>query len=258
MFFLANSTFSVPRITPRRNTLLKAGVDIVYARHVESSPLDFSLSSHRHSYIWVLSLDLVLSIHNKYWGTYSVDYLVNVGGPVSLVLDLRIDHDRFASRTDPSLNGQLHYPNDIDKSLNETVTDKMRKYHTDYNNNPLSVVSFIPDIPITSGRLHSEFIRLLFLQTHRETDRFFATSGVQITQPNRGLFHFHHVPFSATLKTKVGSTLAKTAALRVNLNVDGVPIPSKTRTHPTHSETSRLLNSSLSSGVPVPRTTQCM
>ncbi len=36
----------------------------------------------------------------------------------------------------------------------------------------------MPAIASTSGRLHSEFVRLLFLQTHRETDRFFAASGV--------------------------------------------------------------------------------
>jgi hypothetical protein len=50
------------------------------------------------------------------------------------------------------------------------------------------------------------------------------------------------------LKAKVGSTLAKAAALRINLNVDGVPITSKTHTHPSHSQTSRLLTSSLSLG----------
>ena len=50
------------------------------------------------------------------------------------------------------------------------------KYRADYNNNPPSPVAFIPDITSTSGRLHSEFVRLLFLQTHRETDRFFAAS----------------------------------------------------------------------------------
>jgi hypothetical protein len=74
----------------------------------------------------------------------------------------------------------LQNPNDIDKSLNETTTDKIRKYHTDYNNNPPSTVSFMSDIASTSGRLHSEFIRLLFIQSHRETDRFFAVSGVQL------------------------------------------------------------------------------
>jgi hypothetical protein len=67
-------------------------------------------------------------------------------------------------------------------------------------------------------------------------------SGVQLAQPNRGLFHFRRAAFSATLKAKVGSTLAKAAALRVNLNVDGVPITSKTHTHPSHSQTSRYAN----------------
>jgi hypothetical protein len=45
-------------------------------------------------------------------------YLLNELGPVTLVLELRIVHERFASRSDPSLNGHLHYPNDIDGSLN--------------------------------------------------------------------------------------------------------------------------------------------
>ena len=111
----------------------------------------------------------------------------------------------------------------------------------------------MPAIASTSGRLHSEFVRLLFLQTHRETDRFFAASGVQLAQTQRGMFHFQRAAFSAQIKVKVGSTLAKAAALRVNLNVDGVPITSKTHTHTSHSQTSRLLTSSLSLGVPVPQ-----
>jgi hypothetical protein len=78
----------------------------------------------------------------------------------------------------------------MDKSLNETVTDKIRKYRADCNNNPPHTVSFMSDILSTSGRLHSEFIRLLFLQTHRETDRFFAVSGAQLPETDRGLFHF--------------------------------------------------------------------
>ena len=77
-------------------------------------------------------------------------YLANAVDPVPLVLDLRITHERFRSSSDPSLNGNLHYPNDIVRSLNEAVTDKIRKYHVDYNNPP-SVVSFIPAITSTSG-----------------------------------------------------------------------------------------------------------
>ncbi len=58
-------------------------------------------------------------------------------------MDLHIAHDRFGSSSDPSLNGHLHYPNDIDKSLNEADTDKIRKYRSDNNNNPPTVVSFM-------------------------------------------------------------------------------------------------------------------
>ncbi len=105
-------------------------------------------------------------------------YLANAADPVPLVLDLRLTHDRFDSRSDPTLNGRLHY-NDIDKSLNEPTNDKIRKYRVDYNNNPPNTVVFMSAIAGTNGRLHSDFIRLLFLQDHRETDRFFSVSGVQ-------------------------------------------------------------------------------
>ena len=185
-------------------------------------------------------------------------YLANEAGPVPLVLDLRIAHDRVGSSADPTLNGHLKYPNNLDQSLNDGAPDKIRKYRDD-NNRPPSVVSFMSAIASTSVRLHSEFVRLLFLQAHRETDRFFAASGVQLAQTNpSGQFHFRRAAFSQQLKGKVGLALAKAAALRINLNRDGAPIASKSHTHPSHSQTSRLLTSSLSLGVPVPRPTQCV
>jgi hypothetical protein len=104
-------------------------------------------------------------------------YLVNAAGPVPLVLDLLIAHDRFGSISDPSINGTLHYPNDIDRSLNEDATDKIRKYRADYKYRPPTSISFMPAIA-------SKFVCLLFLQTHRETDRFFAASGVTVRMCN--------------------------------------------------------------------------
>ncbi len=54
-------------------------------------------------------------------------YLANEAGPVPLVLDLRIAHDRMGSSADPSLNGHLKYPNNFDQSLNDAAADKVRK-----------------------------------------------------------------------------------------------------------------------------------
>ncbi len=175
-----------------------------------------------------------------------------------MVLDLCVAHDRVPSSADPVSNGHLRYPNNLDQSLNDTTTDKLRKYHTDYNFNPSRGVGFMSTIPGTSGRLHSEFFRILFLQTHRETDRFFATLGVLSAQSDRGFFHYLRAAFSSLIKSRVGNILAKTAALRININLDGSSITSTSHTHPSHSQTSRLLTSSLSLGVPVPRPTQCL
>ena len=91
---------------------------------------------------------------------------------------------------------------------------------------------------------------------------FFSDSGVQSAQFDRGYFHFRRTVFSSMLKSKCGNILAKAAVLRMNLNLDGSPITSQSHTHPSNSQTSRLLTSSLSLGVPVltpvPRPTQCM
>ena len=89
-------------------------------------------------------------------------YLANAAGPVPLVLDLRIAHERWGSSSNPSLNGYLHYPADIDRTLNEAAADRILQYRADYNNRPSDAISFMPAIASTSGRLHCEFVRLLF------------------------------------------------------------------------------------------------
>ena len=95
-----------------------------------------------------------------------------------------------ASRSNPSLNGHLHDPDDIDRTLNEVDVDKVLQYRVDYNNRPSYTITFMPAIDSTSGRLR--------------------------------------------------------------------PIPSRSHTHPSHTQNSRLLTSSLSLGVPVPCVTQCV
>jgi hypothetical protein len=180
---------------------------------------------------------------------------------VSFVLDLHIAHDRVGSSTDPTLNGHLKYRNNLDQSLNDAAVDTIRKYRVDYNNNPPSTVSFMPVIVSTSGRLHSEFVRLLFLQTHRETDRFFCNFRSSACVNRLWSFPLPPCDFlcdSDHLKSKDVLSLAKAASLRITFNLDGVSIISKSHTHPSHSQTSRLLTSSLSLGIPVPRSTQCI
>ena len=48
-----------------------------------------------------------------------------------LVLDLRITHEGIERSSDLSLNGNLRYPNDKDRSLNEAAVDKILKYRAE-------------------------------------------------------------------------------------------------------------------------------
>jgi hypothetical protein len=53
------------------------------------------------------------------------------------------------------------------------------------------------------------------------------------------------------MKSECGNILTEAVTLRIILNIDGVPVASRSHNHPSHSETSHLLTSSLSLGVPV-------
>jgi hypothetical protein len=152
--------------------------------------------------------------------------------------------------------GPTHHT--CDRWGSSSDTSLIRVYRTDYNNRPSNDIFFMSTTS-TSGRLHSEFVLLLFLQVHRQTDRFFAAAGVvQFVSSTSNHFHYRHGTFSSHINSKIGNILGKDAALRINLNIDGAPITSKSHTHPSHSQTCRLLTSSLSLGMSVPRATQVM
>jgi hypothetical protein len=69
---------------------------------------------------------------------------------------------------------------------------------TKYDSIPLIIII----VPLTLSplyllllvhRIHCEFVCLLFLQTHRETDHYFVTSGVQLVQSISDQLHYHLV-----------------------------------------------------------------
>jgi hypothetical protein len=82
--------------------------------------------------------------------------------------------------------------------------------------------------------------------------------AAQLAQSTSGQLHFRRTAVVSQLKSKLDNILAKTTALRIMLNIDVTPVASRSHTHPSHSQTSLLLTSSLSLGVPVPRVTQCI
>ncbi len=68
------------------------------------------------------------------------------------------------------------------------------------------------------------------------------------------ILYFYYI--NARRKKRLVNILA--AALRIKLNIDVAPVASRSHTHLSHSQPSRLLSSSLSFGLPFPRSTQCV
>ena len=74
-----------------------------------------------------------------------------------------------------------------------------------------------------------ELLRLLFLHAHRETMRFFEIFDDVHAQPHTSRFTYRRAAFFNTLKSKTGLMVARAAALRTNINIDGRPLPTQKR-----------------------------
>ena len=145
------------------------------------------------------------------------NYLRDQAGSRSLVFDLSITHDRYGSSSHPLQNGRLTYPQDIDAPLHIAAQRKTNTYRQEYAQN--QNISFLPAITSTSTRMHGEFLRLLFLQAHRETEAHFTATGVPSQRNQSDSFRFKRAAFFQSLKSKVELAAAKAAALLLSHNL---------------------------------------
>ena len=108
-------------------------------------------------------------------------------------------------------NSSLSNP---DKDLDEKAASKIAKYRELYRDHRRQL-DFVPAIASTSGRIHSELLRLLFLHAHRETTRFFEIFDDKHAQPHTSRFTYRRAAFFNTLKNKTESLhcVAKRGAL---------------------------------------------
>ncbi len=103
------------------------------------------------------------------------------------VFDLSIAHDRFGSSSHVQQNGCLSHPQDLDALLHIAEQRKIAAYQQQYADN--QNISFLPAIVSTSTRIHGEFLRLLFLQAHRETEAHFTAIGMSSQRINTEAVH---------------------------------------------------------------------
>jgi hypothetical protein len=176
-------------------------------------------------------------------------YLRDAAGSRSLVFDLSITHDRIGSSCHVQQNGSLSHKQDLDAPLRMAAQRKINSYRQQYADN--QNIPFLPAIMTTSSRMQGEFLRLRFLQAHRETTAHFHATGLP-SQQNRShnTFRFKRAAFYVGLKSKVGLVAAKASALRINLNTQGCSAVTSSLHAPSHAPLLPLL---LSHNIPLPR-----
>ena len=128
-----------------------------------------------------------------------------------LIVDVALVHDFHGNVIDPARHGQPRHPNP-DKVLIDTAVAKAQgnEYRPDYLRNHNK--AFLPLVMSTSGRLHSEFVRLLYILAHQRAVRFFATLNYEPCDEDlcqrRGAFFFQH-------RARIGLAGAQATALRM-------------------------------------------
>ena len=155
----------------------------------------------------------------------------------------------WRGREESMRTGLLSRPQDLDGPLRVAAQRKINAYGQQYADN--QNIPFLPAIMSTSNRMHCEFLHLLFLQAHRETEAHFTAAGMPSQRNQSESFRFKREAFYQGLKSKVGLAAAKAAALRINLNVQGCGIVATPMHAP--SRTLSLIPLLLSHNLPIPR-----
>jgi hypothetical protein len=155
---------------------------------------------------------------------------LNVAGTANLIIDTSMVHDFHGSTADVNQHGDLRH-HDPNRVLNDAAVKKIvgNGYRQDYLLNHDK--AFLPLIMSTSGRLHGEFVRLLYLLAHRRALTFFMSLGHEPSSEElcqrRGFFFFQH-------RALIGLAGAQAVSLRVGGNAPSFTHHARPRQSPSH------------------------
>ena len=145
-----------------------------------------------------------------------------VAGKTDLLIDVTLRHDFIGAGRSGHTQGQLRNPDNPDRTLESAAADKIRNYRDAYAVN--RQVAFLPACMSTSGRIHGEFLRLLFFLSNKQADDYFAALGYEAHKEEfchrRGVcFHSNRCAIGVACAQAVAIRGAPTVARR------HVPVP---------------------------------
>ena len=130
-------------------------------------------------------------------------------GKDDLIIDYTLRHDFIGDARDVSRHGTLRNPDRPDQLLDQAAADKIRAYREPYHRH--RSLAFLPACMSTSGRIHSEFLRLLYLIADKQASDYFADLDYEPHKEEfchrRGVFFHQH-------RSTIGLACAQAVAIR--------------------------------------------
>ena len=130
-------------------------------------------------------------------------------GKHDLMIDVTVRHDFIGDARAVQRHGTLRNPDRPDQLLNQAAADKIRSYREPYSRN--RSLAFLPACMSTSGRIHSEFLRLLYFLADKQASDYFTALGYEPHKEEychrRGVYFYQH-------RCTIGLACAQAVAIR--------------------------------------------
>jgi len=140
-----------------------------------------------------------------------------IPGYDDLVWDVSLVCDRIGSSTQHGLNSKLQ----LCYYLNARARIKINRYRRDYASKN---IAFAPAILFVAGKIHPEFLRLLWVLADMQTVRYFNLVGDEENIGNERVKWSQASTFSYN-RNAISLTVAYASAVRIHLSVHGTAHP---------------------------------
>ena len=101
---------------------------------------------------------------------------------------------------------------DVNGALETAVKEKLNQYHHDYNEHNFF---FLPAVMTTSGRISGDFLRLIYILSHCQAEKYFTRMGIidpspQAFKQRRGAYFYYN-------RAAIGLACAQALAMRIDI-----------------------------------------
>ena len=105
---------------------------------------------------------------------------LQLAGVGHVIIDTTLRHEFHGNAyANLALNGEPSHQA-VDGALDEAVKEKIATSADDYNARNFF---FLPAVMTTSGRTSGDFLRLLYILSHRQAEKYFASLGILDPSP---------------------------------------------------------------------------